>query len=504
MKLPKISQNKNQLQLGILVVLRITIGWHFLYEGLSKVLNPGWSAKDYLVSATWWFSDVFHWIAETPAILSTIDFINVWGQVFIGLALMLGVFTQTACIAGIILLALYYIAHPPAYSIVNTNLVEMIALSMLAAIPTGKVIGIDRLLTRLRSTDAKAKEPQQAIDIPVANRLPGGPLTDRREVIKGLAGIPFVAALGSLAAAKDLWLSNEEKDLVDAFSGASRKPFTFQRLDQLEGQVPTVKLAGKEVSRIILGGNIICGFAHARDLIYVSELVRAYHSPDKIYESLMLAEKCGVNTILTHPSIAPAINAYWKHYGGKIQFLADCGWMEGTDTLGAIDYAIDHGASICYLQGEKADELVQKENWDYIHQCIEKVRNAGLPMGIGAHRISTLKSISEKGISPDFWMKTFHHHNYWSAKHPVWHDNKYCNNPEDTVEFMRERKEPWIAFKTMAAGSVQPEEAFRFAFESGADFICAGMYDFQMVEDCNHALKILNDKNLKRERPWMA
>jgi uncharacterized membrane protein YphA (DoxX/SURF4 family) len=500
----KASPNTNQVQTGILVLLRIAVGWHFLYEGLSKVLNPGWTSQDYLASASGLFSPVFQWMAETPAVLRVVDFLNMWGQIFVGLGLMLGVFTQTACIAGIALLALYYIANPPAYSIVNTNLVELIALAVLAAVPTGRIIGIDRLLARRRSTDTAPKEPEQAVDLPVEDRDPGTPLTDRREMIKGLAGIPFVVALGSVTAAKEVWLSNEEKDLVDAFSGASRKPFTFQTLAQLEGQVPTAKIGDKEVSRIILGGNIICGFAHARDLIYVSELVLAYHTPDKIYESLMLAEKCGINTILTHPSIAPAINGYWKHYGGKIQFLADCGWMEGTDTLGAIDYSIDHGATMCYLQGEIADELVEKGDWDYINKCIERVRDAGLPMGIGAHRINTLRAIAEKGISPDFWMKTFHHHDYWSAKHPEWHDNIYCYNPAETIEFMRERKEPWIAFKTMAAGSVHAEEAFRYAFESGADFICAGMYDFQMVEDSNYALAILKDKALRRERPWMA
>jgi uncharacterized membrane protein YphA (DoxX/SURF4 family) len=503
MKLPVISPNKNQLQLGILVILRVAIGWHFLYEGLIKIMNPGWSAQNYLANASWILSDLFHWMAESPVVLSVVDLINVWGQILIGLGLILGLFTQMSCIVGMVMLALYYFAHPPVYSIVNTNMVEFIALGMLAAFPTGNIIGLDRFLASRRSAESESK-PQQAIDLPVEDRTPGSPLTDRRNVIKGLAGIPIVAAVGSLTAVRELWLSNEEKYLMDAFSGASRKPLTIQTLDQLKSKVPTVKLAGKDVSRIILGGNIICGFAHARDLIYVSELVRAYHSPDKIYESLMLSEKCGVNTILTHPSIAPAINAYWKHYGGKIQFLADCGWMEGTDTLGAIDYAIDHGAAICYLQGEIADELVEKGDWDYINKCIERVRDAGLPMGIGAHRIKTLQAIAENGISPDFWMKTFHHHNYWSAKHPEWHDNKYCNNPQDTIDFMRERKEPWIAFKTMAAGSVHPEEAFRYAFEGGADFICAGMYDFQMVEDCNHAVKILNDKTMKRERPWMA
>jgi hypothetical protein len=75
---------------------------------------------------------------------------------------------------------------------------------------------------------------------------------------------------------------------------------------------------------------------------------------------IMLAEQCGINTILTHPSVAPAINHYWKQYGGKLQFLADCGWMEETDTLGAIDYAIDNGASLCYLRGEIVDRLVSE------------------------------------------------------------------------------------------------------------------------------------------------
>jgi len=106
--------------------------------------------------------------------------------------------------------------------------------------------------------------------------------------------------------------------------------------------------------------------------------------------------------------------------------------------------------------------------------------------------------------APDFWMKTLHHHGYWSARHSEWHDNMYCNNPEETIAFMRERPEPWIAFKVMAAGAIHPKDAFRYAFENGADFVCAGMYDFQMVEDVNIATGVLGSGVPGRARPWRA
>jgi hypothetical protein len=80
----------------------------------------------------------------------------------------------------------------------------------------------------------------------------------------------------------------------------------------------------------------------------------------------------------------------------------------------------------------------------------------------------------------------------------------YCNNPQETLAWMRDRPEPWIAFKVMAAGAIHPKDAFRYAYQSGADFVCAGMYDFQMVEDVNIALEALGTGLPERQRPWMA
>lgn len=124
----------------------------------------------------------------------------------------------------------------------------------------------------------------------------------------------------------------------------------------------------------------------------------------------------------------------------------------------------------------------------------------------------------KEGLSPDFYLKTLHHDRYWSAhpkenrkymemyekesdKHGEFHDNFWCDNHEETVAFMQEVKTPWIAFKILAAGAIGPEEGFKYAFASGADFICVGMFDFQVKEDAGLAAKSVAETSARR-REW--
>jgi hypothetical protein len=155
------------------------------------------------------------------------------------------------------------------------------------------------------------------------------------------------------------------------------------------------------------------------------------------------------------------------------------------------------------VQGGIADQLVMENKLDIIADALDLIRKNGLQAGIGAHKLETVKKCVEYGLKPDYWVKTLHQVNYWSAKPEEQHDNIWCTDPTETAAYMDTLEEPWIAYKVLAAGAINPEQGFKFAFENGADFLCVGMYDFQLVEDTNIALAALAEST-ERTRPWRA
>lgn len=157
-------------QLTAIVVLRVLIGWHFLYEGIAKLLNPYWTSAGFLMDSQGVFSGLFKALASNTTILKVVDFLNIWGLIAIGVGLILGVLTRAATISGMVLLALYYLCNPPfigytyslpsegSYLLVNKVMIELAALGVLAFFPSGKAIGLDRLIWhRKRQDSAKCK-----------------------------------------------------------------------------------------------------------------------------------------------------------------------------------------------------------------------------------------------------------------------------------------------------------------------------------------------------------
>ncbi|MHC4251968.1 MAG: hypothetical protein ACYS9X_22850 [Planctomycetota bacterium] len=531
----------------LMTMVRVAVGLHFAGEGIARLAVDGWSTAAYVDAPGWIFAPIFRWAAASPGLLAFVDFISTWLALLVGIALVLGCLTRLAGAVGIALFLIFYVAHPPFVGI---------ALFMVLVFPTGVFFGLDRFLLKVapawlaRIAIGGGGAPAPATSAPVSDESPGGlpgPVRPaRREALAALAGVPFLGTFVVAALKGAGWRSHEEERLrelqelqdlrefkelkereelaakelaaakppaapatpaepkpapeTDAKTGATIKKFDFVGLDRLKGPVPHAEINGVDFSRLILGGNLVGGWAHARDLIYVSKLVKAYHHKWKVFETFQLAEKCGVNAFLTNPALCGIISEYWKRGLGKIKFISDCG---GRDVMTATKKSIDTGAAACYVQGQTADNLARQGKFDTIGNVLALTWQNGLPAGIGAHSIDTVKGCVKAGLEPDFWMKTLHHHNYWSAKPKQRHDNVWCYDPAETIAYMRTLEQPWIAFKCLAAGAIDPRDGFPYAFANGADFICVGMYDFQLVEDVNLASWVLK-KGVKRQRPWRA
>ena len=164
------KETNTRIQMIALALLRILIGWHFLYEGIAKLQKPNWSASGFLLQARGPLTNLFHWMANSPEVLRYVNLMNIWGLILIGLGLMLGCFTRTASGAGLLLILLYYFCNPPfvgyfyslpaegSYLIINKNLVEAAGLLVTLVMGSGRYYGLDGILHKLIARRALPSE----------------------------------------------------------------------------------------------------------------------------------------------------------------------------------------------------------------------------------------------------------------------------------------------------------------------------------------------------------
>jgi hypothetical protein len=324
--------------------------------------------------------------------------------------------------------------------------------------------------------------------------------SSRRLFLKHSAAVTLVAPLV---------MSLEEYALAEqANAPTTPKPNLAPAIPMSMGSIGKVR-----ISRLICGGNLISGYAHSRDLIYVSPLLTHYFTDEKILETWSVCEQNGVNTMILFPADKRAAGLYEKYRsrGGRIQYLAQI--SPGKEDLKSpVKQAKDAGAVGAFLLGNLSDAWTRDGDVNLIGELLANIKDQGLISGVAGHELRTVQAVEKAGFAPDFYMKTLHQNNYWSKRQPDQMkevidnyaiDNYWCLDPKQTIAYMSELKRPWIAYKVLAAGAIPPKAGLQHAFENGADFAAVGMFDFQIAENVAITNEVVAAAQ-NRDRDWYA
>jgi hypothetical protein len=281
-----------------------------------------------------------------------------------------------------------------------------------------------------------------------------------------------------------------------------------------DNTLPQGKIGNLHVSRMLLGGNLLTHYTHSRDLRYVYNLTAHYNTDEKIMETLAEAERHGINTLSMHNPPKPiSLLKKYRKQGGKIQWII-CPTAWPTPDMEAytqqVKELIDEGCEAIYLWGVIADQLASQGNVELMAKAIEAAKKLGVPSGVGGHDLRVVEMCEKNKLPADFYIKTFHSHEYPSAPKPEQLKGPHsevpgywCKDPQATIELMKTVEKPWFAFKIMAAGAIPPKTAFPYAFDNGADHVLAGMFDFEIAEDVEIAKKAIAAA-AQRPRPWRS
>lgn len=319
----------------------------------------------------------------------------------------------------------------------------------------------------------------------------------------------FLKQSATLTLSAPLVMSLEEYALAEQ----SKATVPLQSPAAVTAPMPMGTIGKVKISRLVCGGNLISGYAHSRDLIYVSPLLTHYFTDEKILETWSLCERFGINTMILFPADKRAAGLYerYRASGGRIQYLAQI--SPGKDDLkSSVRQAKDAGAVGAFLLGNLSDGWTRDGDVSLIGQLLANIKDQGLIAGIAAHELRTVLAVEKAGFAPDFYMKTLHQENYWSKRRPdqlkevidnYAIDNYWCMDPKETIAYMSELRRPWIAYKVLAAGAIPPKSGLQHAFQSGADFAAVGMFDFQIAENVAITNEVVAAAQ-NREREWLA
>jgi hypothetical protein len=258
---------------------------------------------------------------------------------------------------------------------------------------------------------------------------------------------------------------------------------------KMSSTLPFITLAGRRVSRLILGNNPISGVSH-----YSAELstdMENYFTMEKAKALLRRSEELGI-TAFQGRSDRWILHVLREHRqeGGNLHFICQTA-TEMADLRANMRLAAKAGAIAIYHHGTETDNYWAEGRIEELRELMKTARDLGVAVGIGSHKPEVIEYVEEKGWDIDFYMTSF----YNVYKHMKGRKQSYiitgivtedCFADEDRERMcrtIRNVSKTCLAFKILGAGRnsripEQTEGAFRYAFEhlKKSDAVVVGMY----------------------------
>lgn len=233
------------------------------------------------------------------------------------------------------------------------------------------------------------------------------------------------------------------------------------------GKLPSIRLGNLEVSRLILGSNPFFGFAHKKD--DTGKRMREFYTPERVMAVLDEAAENGITAAWT-PCYGHWIRL-WNDYrerGGKLKiWIGQPDPKAEADMIPAITACASNGGRAVAIQGERIDLQVRLGRWDVVRGWIEHIKSLGLPAGMATHQPTTHLMAEERGLPTDFYHQC------------VYQPENYSRECWDlAMDTIGKLDKPVVAYKVLAAGRVQPAEAFPDLWRrlKPKDGLCVGVF----------------------------
>jgi len=251
-----------------------------------------------------------------------------------------------------------------------------------------------------------------------------------------------------------------------------------------EKKMPQIQMGKHSISRLVCGNNPFGGGSHLS--IFVNHSMRSYYTPEQILKTLRRCEEAGISA---WQASSGHLDLYRRCLteGGKMRFLA----IEANEPA-VIERLAKGGCIGVAHHGELTDQFFKQGQLDKVNECLKRLRDAGLLVGVSTHMPDVVDSIESKGWDLDYYMTcVYERHRSEADLHkllghvPIPVGEVYLkSDPPRMFKVMRQTKRPCLAFKILAAGRLCDhrewvERAFHETLTSikPNDGVIVGIYD---------------------------